>query len=172
MNYLQESERITNKLLSALDSASWKLAKDTDGVQIYSTVSDYAQAGNMYKGSMALDFAPGKVFAAVDPTKPYRTQWDNILDHAEIVEKVQPNIYVIRHISKAVLKGLISARDTYDLIPSNPDVCTLHALTNMDMNLNALTKYLSDIAKPTLMALLLKDLRDFMPRYDKLAAEN
>jgi len=52
----------------------------------------------------------------LNPIKPYRIQWDPFLDNLQVAGHVGPHDYLVYHRTKPSLKGLLSARDSIDVV--------------------------------------------------------
>ena len=116
-DYLTESSRVTSAFLSYIidNDANWKSEKRTDGVEIFSRESSSLN-GKVYKSQVTLDASPELILAMVSPVKPYRLQWDNFLDKCDVITKVAEDTYLIHHVVKPALKGIVSARDSIDVV--------------------------------------------------------
>jgi len=118
MNYVEEGERVTNEFLNLISNQSieWKKIKDSDGVVIYSTKLPNTK-GTIYKSEVYLDAKPEQLLNFVHPTKPLRLQWDKFLETLIVVEEIiSPNVLLVYHTVKSSLRGIVSARDSLDVI--------------------------------------------------------
>jgi len=116
-DYLAKAEEVARALVKCCvdPDDDWKLIKDVDGVRVFSKQSPDIK-GNMHKVETILDAPPAKVLAAVNPTKAYRIQWDEYLAELKVEAKLTDTVFLIYHGTKAMLAGLVSARDSLDVV--------------------------------------------------------
>jgi len=116
-DYVAKAKEISCALIKfgSDQDGDWKLAKEVDGIRAYAKPSPDTK-GNMYKVETILNAPPTKVLAAVDPTKSYRIQWDEFLGELKVEAKLTENVYLIYHGTKAMLGGMVSARDSLDVV--------------------------------------------------------
>uniref|UniRef100_A0A5S6QBE5 START domain-containing protein n=1 Tax=Trichuris muris TaxID=70415 RepID=A0A5S6QBE5_TRIMR len=94
---------------------SWTLRKKCHGTVVYSAESPHF-AGWMLKGETMVEFSPEKVYDLVHPTAEYRLQWDEHVESCEFLQDLAPGVILVHQRMKPLLMGLISARDTVDII--------------------------------------------------------
>jgi len=115
-DYIAKAEQVSNALVqSVVEAQDWKQTKDADGVQVYSKPSPDTK-GNMYKVETILNAPSEKALAAVNPTQGYRIQWDEFLAELKVEAKLTENVFLIYHGTKAMLGGIVSARDSLDVV--------------------------------------------------------
>jgi len=116
-DYIAKAKEVTQILVQCIvdPKEEWKQIKDADGVQAYSKPSPDVN-GNMYKVETIFNSPPAKVLAAVDPNKQYRIQWDDFLGELKVEAKLTENVSLIYHGTKAMLGGIVSARDSLDVV--------------------------------------------------------
>lgn len=118
MDYDQEGERVKERFLEIVlntPAEDWKLAKESEGIKILSRKSEELK-GTMYKSEVIFPASPERVFAMVCPVKPYRIQWDDLLDKLETAKKIGHNRFLIYHVTHPAAKGIVSARDSLDVV--------------------------------------------------------
>jgi hypothetical protein len=117
MDYLSEAEKCSKILQQYVVETpdEWKLVKESDGMRVFSRPSNEMK-GHVYKCETVLDAPVEKVLAAVDPTKPYRIQWDEFLEQLIVEKQIAEGVYLVYHGTKGMLKGLVSARDSLDVV--------------------------------------------------------
>lgn len=117
VDYLAESKSVTKEFLeSILDSkAEWKLSKESDGVKVFNRKPEKGKV-TIFKSEATVDCSPAQAIDFLNPAKPFRLQWDQLLEKLEVVEDLGDGVMLVYHIVKAALKGLLSARDSMDVV--------------------------------------------------------
>jgi len=117
-DYIAKADSIARALVQCVvdPNVEWTLVKESDGVKVFSKPSPDLNKGSMHKVETILDAPPAKVLAAVDPTKQYRIQWDEYLQELKVEAKLNHNVFLIYHGTKAMLGGIVSARDSLDAV--------------------------------------------------------
>lgn len=93
------------------------LSKFSDSeVKVYTKKSDVVECPeDIVKATVTLaNVNTAQVLALCLPWFPYRTQWDDVLVEAKIIEDISPSTKLINHICKK--KMPLSARDSLDVV--------------------------------------------------------
>jgi len=116
--YLKKADSVTRALLECVveQKDEWKICKEADNMQVYWKSSPDMAKGTMHKLETILNASPKKVLVTATPTGPYRIKWDEYLDELTVEAKLNETVYLIYHGTKAMLGGLVSARDSLDVV--------------------------------------------------------
>jgi len=119
-NYLKKANEIADEFINTVVKSSegdWKEVKkyEDDGISVFARDSTHI-ADKLYKSEFDLDVSAETVLALCDPSKAYRITWDPFLEKLEVAETIAPNVHIIYHATKPALKGMVSGRDTIDLV--------------------------------------------------------
>jgi len=114
-DYLTKADYAARSLVQCVVDPKevWKFQKEVDGNRVFSKPSPDTKS-NMWKVETIINAPLKKVLAAVNPTGPYRKQWDEYLGELTVEAKLSENVFLIYHGTKAMLAGLVSARDSLD----------------------------------------------------------
>jgi len=120
VNYTAESDKYCKQFFDMVINCSsddWKEVKKykEDGITISSRPSPCI-SDKIFKAECVLPVSPSHALALCAPNLPYRTQWDPVLESLRVVRTIEPNLHMVYHVTKPVLKGVIAARDTLDLV--------------------------------------------------------
>jgi len=118
IDYVEKVEHNRSALLDCVveSEPQWKFVKEKNGVKVYQRPSTELPNTSMWKCEIEFDTPPDRTFRFVNPLMPYRSQWDTLLDRLEVAKELGENSYIIRHIAKSQMRGLMSARDSIDLV--------------------------------------------------------
>jgi len=118
MEYVAKAERDRDELLDCVitSDSQWKYVKEKCGVKVYQRPSTELPNTSMWKCEINFETPPERVFRYVNPLLQYRPQWDSLLERLEVEKDLGQNSYIIRHMVKSQLKGLMSPRDSIDLV--------------------------------------------------------
>ncbi|KFD58720.1 hypothetical protein M514_00413 [Trichuris suis] len=97
------------------DKSIWTMKKKSHDTVVFATQSEHF-AGWRVKGETVVNFPPLKAYDMIHPTAKYRFQWDELVEGCTFLEDLAPGVILVHQRMKPLLMGLISARDSVDII--------------------------------------------------------
>ncbi|TMS32623.1 hypothetical protein L596_000440 [Steinernema carpocapsae] len=133
---IKVAEGSYEKFREQLDDLDWTLTrtfgKGADLTEVYVKASDVPGAEDMYLLKTTYTTSVPRLAALLYPWNPYRQQWDVLLETGEVIKKLENDIYVVNHRTKA--KFGLSCRDSVDAVKIVKDGVDLYVSSSFCPN--------------------------------------
>jgi len=112
--------REVHRLVLQPDSASlWHHCKSSRAGEVYKSIlpiNDAHSKGHTFKGEAFVDMPVHQVHDLVHPTGHMRPLWDPFIFRCSVLKTVDDDITLVHHRFKPQLMGILSARESIDLV--------------------------------------------------------